>query len=74
MQTEKPKHPIAIYRKANGLSQADLAAQVRCGRWMLNRIENGERSPSTALLGRIVEATGLSADVVMGWVPREAAE
>lgn len=62
-------HPVALYRSEAGLSQADLGEAVGCSRWMINRIEMGDRSPSTSLLRRLVDATGVSADSILAWDP-----
>jgi transcriptional regulator with XRE-family HTH domain len=51
-----------------------LAEMAGCRRWMINRIEAGERSPSIHLLRRLVEVTGVSADEILKWSKvREAA-
>ena len=67
-------HPVARYRSQAGLSQADLGEVVGCSRWMINRIERGVRSPSTFLLRRLVDATGVSADSILAWDPTDAVQ
>src|SRR5690606_21429539 len=52
------KHPISVYRATTGLSQEAMAQLVGCKRWMINRIEVGDRFPSRDLLLRIVDVTG----------------
>lgn len=51
------KHAIASYREQHGLSQAAFGELVGASRWTINRIENGERTPSSALVRRVIEAT-----------------
>ena len=67
------EHPLAKARNAIGLSQAALAAKVGCKRWMINRIEAGERAPSMQLLGKISAETGVSADDVLEWISKRRA-
>jgi transcriptional regulator with XRE-family HTH domain len=62
LDTSQVLHPLARYRDTYRLSQADLAAEIGCSRWIINRIENGHRFPSSPLLMRLVEVTGISAD------------
>jgi transcriptional regulator with XRE-family HTH domain len=66
-------HPIAVWLKATGKTQAALAADVGCKRWMINRIVSGYRSPSTHLLRRISSETGISADDLLAWRPAQEA-
>lgn len=65
-------HPLAAYRSKTGETQAALANRVGCKRWMLNRIEKGERRPSPELAGRIQAATGIDARTLLG-IPFEGA-
>ncbi|RVQ08889.1 XRE family transcriptional regulator [Sinorhizobium meliloti] len=52
------RHPLAIWRKSRKLSQCELASEVGVSRWMVNRIERGERNPSLKLAIRVQEITG----------------
>jgi len=61
------EHPLTTARNAAKLSQEALAERVGCKRWMINRIEAGERRPSMQLLGRLVAETGVSADSLLRW-------
>lgn len=63
-------HPLTVSRNRAGLSQEALAERVGCRRWMINRIEAGERSPSMQLLAKLVRETGVSADAVLNWNDR----
>lgn len=60
------EHPLANARKDLGLSQAACAELVGCKRWMINRIEAGERRPSPDLAGRIQGITGIDARTLLG--------
>lgn len=67
-------HPIAAYRQQLGVSQKTFAERVGCKRWMINRIERGERTPSPALASRIQRETGIDARKIMGIpLPEEGA-
>lgn len=75
MQTasmSEEQHPLAEARIKLGLSQAACAELVGCKRWMINRIEKGERRPSAELAGRIQVATGIDARRLLG-IPAGAA-
>lgn len=45
------------YRTARGLSQGDFAKSVGVQKATISRIEKGKRTPSMALVSRMVEAT-----------------
>jgi DNA-binding XRE family transcriptional regulator len=47
------KHPLTKWRAENNLTQGELATEVKVTRWMINRIELRERSPSLTLATRI---------------------
>lgn len=64
-------HPITEFRKLTGISQKDLAEKVGCKRWMINRIEARERTPSPKLAISIQEETGIDARRLLG-IPMEA--
>ena len=62
-------HPLALYRKRVGLTQAKVAQQAGVGRWTINSIETGRRLPSLSLVARLIYASdgALQAD---DFVPR----
>lgn len=53
------KHPLAVWREAQvpPVTQNELAVRVGTSRWMINRIENGERKPGRQLLLNIARET-----------------
>lgn len=51
------EHALAVWRKSKNLSQEEFGERVGVSRWMINRIENGERRPSMELVDRIWIAT-----------------
>jgi transcriptional regulator with XRE-family HTH domain len=51
------EHALASWRKSNKLSQEEFAVRVGVSRWMINRIETGDRRPSMELVDRIWKAT-----------------
>jgi transcriptional regulator with XRE-family HTH domain len=51
------KHPLTIWREANGLSQAGFARLVGVDKSTINHIEARRRSPSRDLISRIIDAT-----------------
>lgn len=59
-------HPLTLARKEAGLSQAACAHLVGCKRWMINRIEAGERRPSPELAARLENAVGVDARALLG--------
>lgn len=52
------RHALKVWRKENGITQADLAEMLGIGLWMVNAIETGRRVPSFALVEKIVSTTG----------------
>ena len=64
------KHPIALWRKEHGKSQADLAEALGVTRWTINSIEVGRRTPSLALAKRLAHTTGLPLEAVAADAPR----
>lgn len=52
-------HPLTRGRTDKGLSQEALAELVGCKRWMINRIERGQRQPSVRLTAKLAAATGI---------------
>jgi DNA-binding XRE family transcriptional regulator len=52
------RHALKVWRKSNGVTQADMAAILGIGLWMVNAVETGRRVPSFALVEKIVAATG----------------
>ncbi|HEY9372570.1 helix-turn-helix transcriptional regulator [Streptomyces sp.] len=53
-------------RKANGLSQADLAHAVGLSRASISNVEAGRQGLSVALLGRIADALGVPPAALLG--------
>jgi len=51
------EHALTIWRKSNGKSQDDVAREIGVTRWMVNRIENGKRSPSLSLVLKVQAMT-----------------
>lgn len=43
------KNKIKVYRSIQGISQSDLAQQLKVSRQTINAIENGKYSPSLEL-------------------------
>ncbi|MGO8242978.1 helix-turn-helix transcriptional regulator [Rhizobium johnstonii] len=52
------EHALTTWRKSKKLSQAEVAEQLGVSRWMVNRLEVGERTPSMALANRLNELSG----------------
>ncbi|NTF67938.1 helix-turn-helix transcriptional regulator [Rhizobium rhizogenes] len=52
------RHPLKVWRKANGVTQGDMAGILGVSLWMVNAIETGRRVPSFSLVEKIVAATG----------------
>lgn len=55
-------HPIARYRKENGLTQAALAEKLEVQPITISRWERGQLVPRRSLWPRIKDVTGISAD------------
>lgn len=53
------KHPLALWREKNDLSQDEAGIRFGVTRWTINRIEVGERQPSPRLVKAISEKTGI---------------
>lgn len=51
------RHALKVWRKANGITQAEMAETLGIGKWMVTAIETGRRVPSFALVQKIVSAT-----------------
>jgi transcriptional regulator with XRE-family HTH domain len=51
------EHPLLLYRRRHGLTQAALAARVPTTPATLSRIETGHRRPALRLLQQLVAAT-----------------
>jgi DNA-binding XRE family transcriptional regulator len=52
------RHPLKVWRAAQGVTQAEMAEKLGIGKWMVNSIETGRRVPSFSLVEKIVAATG----------------
>ena len=59
MQNE---HPLTVWRKRLGKTQDEVAVSLGVSRWMINRIEAGERTPSLELA---IKIQNLTDDAVM---------
>lgn len=51
------KHPLTQYRERAGLSQGQVAKQVGVTKWTITSIETGRRTPSFALVSKLVKAS-----------------
>ena len=51
------RHALKVWRKANSITQAEMAETLGIGKWMVTAIETGRRVPSFALVQKIVSAT-----------------
>lgn len=47
------EHALTTWRKANNISQEELAVELGITRWMVTSIETGRRKPSWNLAKRI---------------------
>lgn len=54
------EHALTTWRKSQNLTQDDLAGKLGVSRWMVNRLEMGERTPSFDLAIKIQSLTGSS--------------
>lgn len=52
-------HPLAMWRRSAGLTQAEAAELFGVDRWTVNAIETGRRKPSPSLARVIAGRTGL---------------
>ncbi len=60
---------ILRIRKQRGMSAVELARKAGINQSYLSQIENGKRSPSTAVLSRIARALNLTTSELLGEVP-----
>lgn len=67
------EHVLTIARRSKGLTQEACADLAGCKRWMINRIERGERNPSRNLAIKLQEVTGVDAGELLGLPKPEAA-
>ena len=58
--TDKVAARVRIEREARNWSLADVAAHSGVSRAMISKIERGESSPTTTVLGRLCGAFGLT--------------
>lgn len=61
--TDADRTRLVEARQKTGLTQSDLAAQIRVNRVHLAECENGRRGPSADMLDRWCGALGLAATV-----------
>ena len=47
------EHALSVWRKSQNLTQDELAGKIGVSRWMVNRLEAGERTPSLDLAIKI---------------------
>lgn len=57
---------IRALRKAKGLSQTELAAQIGVTKSMINKYESGVRSPSLEALSKICYSLNISPEQLLG--------
>lgn len=50
-------HPLRLYRLKKGIKAAEFAVLIGTSRQSLNRIENGNQTPSLGLAAKIEQAT-----------------
>lgn len=50
---------LRLWRERKGMTQAELAALVRCSRTLICMVELGNRSPGLSLAKRLALLTGL---------------
>ena len=62
---------LAAARKARGLTQTDLAMQLRCHQSFIARIESGQRRIDVVELVILARATGLDLAAVLAAIARE---
>lgn len=53
-----PPPPVRAAREAAGWTQRELAARLRCGRTMVQRIEGGSRRVGARMARRLTEVFG----------------
>lgn len=52
------EHALTVWRKSQNLTQDELAEKIGVSRWMVNRLEAGERTPSFDLAIKMQELSG----------------
>lgn len=67
------EHALTAARREKGMTQATCALRAGCKRWMINRIEKGERRPSRDLAVKLQEVTGVDAAILLGLPPQKEA-
>ena len=55
---------LTKYRKAAGLTQAELAARIGADKGYISRVERGLTVPSVATLYKIAAAMGLTVELI----------
>lgn len=65
------KHPLAIWREAQNLTQEAFAERIGSTRWTINSIETGRRRAGRDLAATIIKATDnvVSFEALMAWEP-----
>ena len=64
-------HLIRAARVRRGLTQADLAARAGTSQPVISAYEHGRRDPTTAMLRRLIGATGEQLELRLAAVPLE---
>ena len=62
---------IKEWMSERGVSQADLAARLHCGRSTLNRVLSGKRSLSAQMAARVQELMEADDDTITAEVPED---
>ena len=65
---------IAALRRAQGLSQSELAARLRVSPSAVGMYEQGRREPAAELLVAMAQVFGVSTDYLLTGSPRSEAE
>lgn len=52
------EHALTAWRRKSGKSQEAVGVALGVSRWMINRLENGKRTPSLDLALNIQDLTG----------------
>lgn len=62
-------HPLRSYREERKEGLAAFSARVGISKATLSRLENRKQNPRREMVAKLIEATGLSADEVLGLSP-----
>lgn len=62
---EKLGNNLKRIRKEKGVSQSDIAKQLKVSRGFVSNIENGKSNPTLATITKIANAIGVSPDLLL---------